>query len=284
MKLIDNVTKEKLIGAGLNTKVYEYTTCKICSGKALLFEIIDFNRMCLPVSYPLGLSGVPIYYHRCKTCGFLFTTAFDNFTSSGWIEYVYNDYYFKNMDTDYKVIRPTLNAEVLQFISKIIGYKDIVGVDYGGGNGVLSQILRKSNINYFSHDPFDYSDITNDQIGKFNMVSAFEVLEHTVDPIGTFEQIIKLAGDKFVFVASTQCSHNLIDVEKHLTWNYVSPRNGHVSIYTLESFKHIAKLFSLEYLPVSRGLHLFGKGRNLYPLKYASGMAKLKQRTVSKLF
>lgn len=274
--------KSNLIKEGLQLNSSPKCKCKVCSKEATLFEIIDFNRACLPQSYPFGLSGIPIYYYRCNSCGLLFTNAFDNFTSEGWVKYVYNNDYFSYLDLDYKIVRPQLNAEVLRAIASFLGKDNVIGVDYGGGNGSLASMMREKGFDYFSHDPYDYSDIPKEKIGKFNLVSSYEVLEHTADPIKTFKEMFDLAGSKVVFVLSTQCSHGLIDIDKHLCWNYVSPRNGHVSIYTNEVFLEIARKFSLQYLPVSRGLHLMGKGINLLPLKYAAGLIKLKQRIESK--
>lgn len=279
---IENLEQE-LINCGLNLQHKSECLCKVCSEVSTLFEVIDFNRTCSPDNYPFGLSGIPIYFFRCSNCGFIFNNAFDEFNSKGWVDHVYNADYFKYLDIDYKVVRPNLNAELLSGISTVIGNKKILGVDYGGGNGSLSDMMNRKGIKFYSHDPFDYSNIEDNMKGLFNFVSAFEVLEHTTDPIGTFEQMLELVGDKFVFVISTQCSHGLIDLNQHLCWHYVAPRNGHVSVYTNMAFKEIAIKFSLDYLPVSRGLHLFGRGFNLQILKYAAGLVKLKQRVEAKI-
>ena len=53
--------------------------CKICSGRAPLYGVVDFHRACdIAHGAQLPLSGVPIYYRRCEGCGFLYTDAFDN--------------------------------------------------------------------------------------------------------------------------------------------------------------------------------------------------------------
>ena len=279
----DNVLQE-LKCEGLSDRLPQSPVCKVCSSKTNLFTVLDFNAVCLANSnYKLGLLGVPIYYHRCSECGLIYTYAFDKFTSNGWIKYIYNDEYFTKLDTGYGFVRPSLNAEILHAISIYWGKSRTIGVDYGGGNGMLSQILRKRSIAYYTYDPFDLSDIREEDIGKFNILSAFEVLEHTIDPIGTFKDILRLAADKFVFVASTQCSHDLVNLNTHDTWWYVAPRNGHVSIYTVESLQQIANQFQLDYISVSRGLHLFGRGVDLPQLKYLAGLIKLKQRILSKL-
>jgi len=255
--------------------------CKICGAEAPLFEVVDFNRNCHPQKYSHGLVGVPVYFHRCNQCGFVFTRAFDEFSADNWRRFVYNEEYFANLDPDYKATRPRLNAEVLMAICKVFGQKNVLAAGYGGGNGALSTILRNRQIEYYTHDPYDLSDIPEQYIGKFNVVSSFEVLEHTTNPTGTFRAILKLVGARFLLVLSTQCSHGLIDGTRRLAWHYVAPRNGHVSIYTRQSLRHIATTFTLDYLPVSRGLHLFGRGLSLQPFKYAAGLVKLKQRVMS---
>ena len=280
-KVLQDLAASLAAADGITLKQLE--KCKICSGDSPLFDVIDFNRSCHPSNYSRGLIGVPIYFHRCNECGFVFTRSFDAFGADNWRRFVYNGEYFATLDPDYQETRPRLNAEVLMAICKWFGQKKVLAADYGGGNGALSMILRNRQIEYYTHDPYDLSDIPEKYVGKFNLISSFEVLEHTTEPIKTFEDILKLVGDRFLLVLSTQCSDGLIDEASRLAWNYVAPRNGHVSVYARQSLQYVPKKFKLDYLPVSRGLHLFGKGVALQPFKYVAGLVKLKQRIMSKI-
>jgi hypothetical protein len=259
------------------------TKCKVCGDKSELYDVVDLNRVINLKNYPFGLSGIPIYYYRCVSCQLVFTKAFDQFSSEDWTNIIYNDEYYKKIDLAYEKNRTQLNIEIIQGIKSVIGIKNILGIDYGGGNGLLSRILQQRNIDYHTYDPFGETDIIDDKIGNFNLISSFEVLEHLTDPLSAFDRIVELATDKFILILSTQCSEGLLDESNRLAnWNYVSPRNGHVTIFTKKAFISIAKKYSMQYVSVSRGLHLFGKQINLAPLKYAAGLVKLKQKITSK--
>lgn len=89
------------------------TVCKCCGKPADLFGVVDFHKSCEDRRRPpLPLSGVPIYYYRCPNCGFLFTTAFDEFTQQDFAAHIYNEQYIL-VDPDYAGHRPRQSAQVV---------------------------------------------------------------------------------------------------------------------------------------------------------------------------
>jgi hypothetical protein len=71
-----------------------HTTCKICGAQAELLGVTDFHKNCEEIRRKvLTLSGIPVYYHRCPVCDFVFTTAFDGFTQNDFARLIYNDEY-----------------------------------------------------------------------------------------------------------------------------------------------------------------------------------------------
>lgn len=136
------------------THNFRPTVCKICNGKTSLFDVIDIKRQCSLVSpYPDGLSGIPIYYHKCSVCNFIFTNFFDDFNDKDWSEYIYNDDY-KTIDPDYAGKRALQNKTLVKAAIKSWWSSNDIGLDYGGGIGGLSDILNLEGIKYESFDPF----------------------------------------------------------------------------------------------------------------------------------
>ena len=89
------------------------TQCKCCGSMALPYGVVDFNKNCEIYRHnALGISGVPIYYHRCPACRFIFTTAFDHFTHEDFQHHIYNNEY-PLIDPDYQVARPQGNAALV---------------------------------------------------------------------------------------------------------------------------------------------------------------------------
>src|SRR5438552_17559320 len=114
--------------------------CKCCGGEATIFGVVDFNRNCeMPLKDPLSPSGIPVYYHRCGRCGFIFTTAFDHFTPDDFHRLIYNEKYVL-VDPDYRDVRPARQAE---FVARRFPLaKDKRVLDYGGGSGRMAELLR----------------------------------------------------------------------------------------------------------------------------------------------
>jgi SAM-dependent methyltransferase len=214
--------------------------CKCCGTAAFMYGVVDFNKSCEErrgtVLYP---AGVPIYYYRCPTCGFLFTTALDHFSQDDFLEYIYNDDY-KVVDPDYGKVRPANNLVMLLNLFPEIRPKRIL--DYGGGNGELAGLLREAGFAHVeSYDPFvpDYSERPS---GKFDCVLSFEVVEHSTDPVGVFSDMNEFLEESGLILFSTVLQPKDLN-DFGLRWWYAGPRNGHVSLHTLVSLNKIASRF-----------------------------------------
>jgi hypothetical protein len=229
------------------------------------------------------MSGIPVYYYKCIDCGLLFTTVFDNELPADWARYIYNDEYYSKVDTDYEELRPRQSFELMTGICKKMPASGPVrGLDYGGGNGRLSQLLKQQGIDYLTYDPYGKSDLDESQDRKANVISAFEVLEHTANPAETFADMLRFADDRVIFVASTQVSDGRLD-SGVLGWEYIAPRSGHVTIYTRRSLQLLAQRYALDYMPVTRGLHIMSRGIPAKKMKGNALFTRAKQLLKSKL-
>ena len=127
--------------------------CKCCGAAAARYGVVDFHKNCeLYRANPLGISGIPIYYHRCPECGFIFTTAFDHFTNEDFERYIYNNEY-PLIDPDYREARPKANAGLVSNLFQV--KRPACVLDYGGGSGVLAETLRTVGFAHVdTYDPF----------------------------------------------------------------------------------------------------------------------------------
>jgi 2-polyprenyl-6-hydroxyphenyl methylase/3-demethylubiquinone-9 3-methyltransferase len=201
---------------------------------------------------PLGVSGIPIYYHRCDECGFVFTEAFDHFTQEQFRQHIYNDDYAR-IDPDYDKLRPEGNAG---FICKLLGKERSLRVlDYGSGNGLLARNLRQAGFSDVScYDPFVEQSASKPE-GKFDFITCFEVLEHTTTPRQTIADILSMIREPGMVLFSTLFVPD--DMEKQgLSWWYAAPRNGHVSLYSEQSLKTLASSFGYRVGSFSESMHV----------------------------
>ena len=97
----------------LTKAVESEVPCKCCGNTSVLYDVCDFNKSCLDHNGQVfPVKGVPIYYHKCRSCGFIFTTAFDDWPLSAFRTHIYNDQYIQ-VDPDYKALRPNYNAKFI---------------------------------------------------------------------------------------------------------------------------------------------------------------------------
>jgi 2-polyprenyl-6-hydroxyphenyl methylase/3-demethylubiquinone-9 3-methyltransferase len=206
--------------------------CKCCGGAARYFGSADFNDHCLRhQQHVLPRANVPVPYHRCATCGFLFTAAFDRFTPDDFRRYIYNEQYIL-ADPEYAEARPRRSAE---FVARILpAAKGLRILDYGGGNGVHAQTLRTLGFaNIEVYDPF-VEQFSRRPQGQFDLVTCSEVVEHSPDPRGVLGELCDLIHDDGMIFFTTLLQPPDIH-QLGTSWWYLAPRNGHVSLFTTDA-------------------------------------------------
>lgn len=230
--------------------------CPVCRGATEIFDVVDFNKNCEEArGVYLPLSGRPIYYHRCPQCGFTFAPEFRSWSDEDFLRHIYNDRYV-DIDPDYASTRPLNNAK---FLNELLGAEkhQIRHLDYGGGNGMLSTALGKDGWNSMSYDPFPRNERGLEELGKFNLITAFEVFEHVPDVDELIRNLRGLMDEQCIIIFSTLVSDGHISPRSRLTWWYASPRNGHISLFSKQSLFTVAERNQLTYGSFSQVLHCF---------------------------
>jgi SAM-dependent methyltransferase len=230
--------------------------CPVCSGACSLFDVVDFNKSCEEARGQfLALSGIPVYYARCANCGFCFAPEFAAWTLDDFEQKIYNDEYLQ-VDPDYAEARPRHHAGNL---IAMLGDRAhaLKHLDYGGGSGALAQILRDANWRSTSYDPFVDRSTGVEQLGKFDLITAFEVFEHVPDVNELMSNLCSLLSPDGLVLFSTLLSDGNIQQNQRLTWWYASPRNGHISLYSNDSLAILAQKSDLNFASYSAGFHVF---------------------------
>lgn len=230
--------------------VSQETFCKCCDDFAYLYDVVDLNKNC-NVQKPYALSGIPIYYYKCTNCGFIFTENFDDFSKEDFATHIYNDKYVQ-VDPEYVEIRPKNNAEMIEQL--LSGYKHLEILDYGGGNGLVEKHLK--DLGYQSVNTYDpFSDIHHQKPEKkFDGIVCFEVIEHSVNPKEIFTDIFSLLKEDGFVLFSSLLQPEGIDSIK-CGWWYAGPRNGHVSLHSVDSLNAIAEIFDCNFVSFNSSLH-----------------------------
>jgi len=235
--------------------------CKICRKPAPLIGVVDFNKNCEEHrGLNLPLSGYAIYYRRCVSCDFLFTDYFDDWDNNEFRSHIYNAEYV-NVDPDFVSARPLGNA---RFLIDLFGRQasSLSVLDFGGGNGQLGASLRTAG--FMVADTYDPFMPPHDQLPtrRYNIITCFETLEHSRDPTGSAAEIAGYLEDDGLIIMSTLVQPTEFS-KVGLSWWYVGPRNGHIS---LQSYKSLAHLWaSMGFSIVSRNANIHIAFRKIPP-------------------
>ncbi len=229
--------------------------CKICSSDAIFYEAVDLTKNCNENGgFFLPKSNVAIEYYQCNKCDFIFTGYFDNFSDADWKRVIYNDEYIK-VDPLYPEIRPKANASLFSSLMQTayVGKANPGIIDYGSGNGKFSETLKDA-FDVINFDPYNsnFSKLPND---KFEIIFSSEVMEHAVSPSNVVSEWKSLLSDNGMVLFSTMLQPNDIGTLK-TSWWYISPRNGHISIYSESSLKLLLSNIGMEYRSISDEWHI----------------------------
>jgi 2-polyprenyl-6-hydroxyphenyl methylase/3-demethylubiquinone-9 3-methyltransferase len=205
------------------------TNCKVCGSRANVFDVVDFNKFCAREFYGFGLSGIFVLYLRCQVCGFMFTQFFDDWSPEEFARFIYNEDYIR-VDGEYADSRPKRDAAAMAL--RLAEFTGLNILDYGSGTGRFAEYLAAAGIGKVSsYDPFTSPTRPDD---RFDLITCFEVVEHSTAPAATLADIASLLDPGGCIIFSTGIQPPDI-AEIRSNWWYVAPRNGHASIYTHEA-------------------------------------------------
>jgi 2-polyprenyl-6-hydroxyphenyl methylase/3-demethylubiquinone-9 3-methyltransferase len=132
-------------------------------------------------------------------------------------------------------------------------------LDYGGGGGLLAARLQEANFKraetYDIHSPA-YS---RRPTGRFDLVTCFEVFEHEHEPhrlAASLDELVDQAG-AVLFSTLLQPA----EIERiGLSWWYVGPRNGHISIYSRGALNLLLLQHDFNWGSFGPGVHMAWRG------------------------
>jgi 2-polyprenyl-3-methyl-5-hydroxy-6-metoxy-1,4-benzoquinol methylase len=84
-------------------------------------------------------------------------------------------------------------------------------------------------------------------LGKFDLITAFEVFEHVPDVDMLMSDLRALLAPGGIVLFSTLLSDGQILQNRRLDWWYASPRNGHISLFSRASLVLLAKRHGYTY-------------------------------------
>lgn len=237
--------------------------CPICQGDTFILDVVDFA-----IQYPefwtpgkpvtaadWQLSGKPVYYHQCRQCAFSYAPEIANWSEEEFSEKIYNENFTK-VDVDAVDKRPRNNAGAL---IKMFGQHSalIRHLDYGGGTGLLSNILRDEGWDSRTYEPYLEKGTPLHELGKFNLITAFEVFEHVPDPLKLMETLGGLLEESGLIMLTTMLADEHLVPGRRISWWYVTPSTGHISLFSRKSLQALGRQAGLSFGSFNSGFHCF---------------------------
>lgn len=233
------------------TAISSSSACKVCGADTELYGVVDFNKNCEEKNgVYLPLSGIPVYYRRCPQCGLVATSLFDAWTREDFTSHIYNQDYVK-VDPDYVQVRPANTSNMVFEFAWKLGAKKVL--DYGGGQGTMARLLKERELECDSWDPMVQSG-SFQQKQHYDLVSSFEVFEHTPTPVHTAQEALSGLAEHGVLLFSTLTIDAL--AYRNIGFWYIAPRNGHITIHTRRSLQLLFGQLGWRVHHFSDGLHL----------------------------
>ena len=196
-------------------------------------------------------------YRFCEKCKFLFVEA------PYWLEKAYKDPI--NINDTGIVFRNIYLSKKTSVILYFLFNKNGKYLDYGGGYGIFTRLMRDVGFDFYWFDPYTTNLFARgfefaERKFKVELVTCFEVFEHLENPLNELEKISQLS-DNILF--STEVLPD--NIPRPGDWWYYGCEHGqHISFYSLTTLDFIARKFGYNFYSDGKQLHLYTK-RTLRP-------------------
>jgi hypothetical protein len=213
-------------------------SCKICGSKT---EKIFTHLV-------LGKHQKPYYF--CPTCHFISPADLD------WLEKAYKESIVVS-DTGL-VSRNLYLSQVVAVLLCFLFKRDGLFLDYAGGFGLFTRLMRDIGYDFYHHDSFTTNLLApgfgyqpeNSQ--PIEAVTAFECLEHFLNPIEEIQKILEYSKN---IIFSTILLP--IPPPQPKEWDYYGFEHGqHIAFYSRNTLNFIAEQFGLHFYTFNN-VHLF---------------------------
>lgn len=202
--------------------------CRICDADATN-----------PFSTALVLGKYSVRYFLCSNCGFVHTEE------PYWLEEAYSSA-ITSIDIG-PVNRCMVGAETTKAL--ILAFLDANArfVDYGAGYGLFVRRMRDIGFDFYYHDKYCKNvfargfEVDLDGSMKFELITAFEVVEHLEEPLQRLRQLREVS--KNIFFTTEIIPSRYPKPEEW--WYYGLEHGQHISFFSRKSLYELANRLGL---------------------------------------
>lgn len=203
------------------------------------------GSFCVEFGAAIVLGDVPVRYFRCPRCGLITTEE------PTWLEKAYSSP-IASMDVGI-LGRCTYLAGLTDAVVRTLpGSKYL---DWAGGYGILTRLLRDRGLDFWHHDPFAPNLFAQgwegDPADRWDVITLYEVMEHLHDPFAALSQLARSAP---VLLFTTQL---LPTPPPRLGswWYYALETGQHISFYTPTALSALARRLDMQFMTNGENFH-----------------------------
>ncbi len=211
--------------------------CKICKNESKLLFTAKV------------LKKYNVSYFQCTNCDFVQTeTPF-------WLDEAYSS--ALGAEDTGVLKRNNYIANIASFLISLYFNKKGVFLDYAGGYGIFTRLMRDKGFDFYWVDPYAENLVARgfewNSVKKADLVTSLEAFEHFEDPNKQIDEILKISKN---VLFTTQLFPK--SVSKPNDWWYFSLDGGqHIAFHTFKSLSIIAKRNQLNFYSNGKSVHLF---------------------------
>jgi hypothetical protein len=192
-----------------------------------------------------------VQYSQCMSCGFVQTEE------PHWLTEAYANP-IASADTGILQRNLYLSRVTSVVLWRLFGGKGKF-LDAAGGYGIFTRLMRDAGFDYYWCDPHAPNLVARgfeggQAQGPYSAVSAFEVLEHVVDPLGFLSGLLRDMGTRTLIVSTELFEGDAPDPERW--WYYAFDTGQHISFYRRSTLEVIGRKLGLR-LYSNRNVHLW---------------------------
>jgi hypothetical protein len=200
-------------------------------------------------------------YSQCPACGFL------QAEEPRWLDEAYSNA-IASADTGIMQRNLYLSKLASTLLWYLFGGKGKF-LDAAGGYGLLTRLMRDAGFDYYWCDPHAQNLVARGfegsvADGPYQAVTAFEVLEHLVDPIGFLSNLVGSMGARTLLVSTELFAGEAPAPDDW--WYYAFETGQHISFYRRSTLEVISRRLGLR-LYSNRNVHLWTDKR-LSPFEF----------------
>ena len=205
-----------------------------------------------PFASGVVLERQEVSYQRCASCLSIFLPEPD------WLDEAYSE---AISALDIGLLERCLQlANIATAIISSERIRDGRFLDFAGGYGTLTRLMRDRGLDFRHLDPLCTNMFAVGHEGTleehYDLVTAFEVLEHLPDPVASLEP---LARSSDVLLLTTQVLPE--PAPRPGEWDYFAPETGqHVTFYTVAGLRALAERLGMGLTTSGRLVHVFHRG------------------------